>query len=33
MPWIGPPTGTRILAEIGDGPAFANRSKLAAYAG
>ncbi len=26
-------TGARILAEIGDGSAFANGSKLAAYAG
>src|SRR5262249_59945349 len=30
---IGPRTGARILAEIGDGSAFANGSKLAAYAG
>ena len=33
MPGIGPPTGARILAKIGDGSAFANGSKLAAYAG
>jgi transposase len=33
MPGIGPRTGARILAEIGDGSAFANGSKLAAYAG
>jgi transposase len=33
MPGIGPRTGARILAEIGDGSAFTNGSKLAAYAG
>ena len=33
MPGIGPRAGARILAEIGDGPAFATGSKLAAYAG
>ena len=33
MPGIGPRTGARILAEIGDGSAFANGSKLAACAG
>lgn len=33
MPGIGPRTGARILAEIGDGSAFANGGKLAAYAG
>jgi Transposase IS116/IS110/IS902 family len=33
MPGIGPRTGARILAEIGDGSGFANGSKLAAYAG
>jgi transposase len=33
MPGIGPRTGARILAEIGDGSAFANGSKLAAYTG
>ena len=33
MPGIGPRPGARILAEIGDGSAFANGSKLAAYAG
>lgn len=33
MPGIGPRTGPRILAEIGDCSAFTNGSKLAAYAG
>ncbi len=33
LPGIGPRTGARILAEIGDGSAFVNGSKLAAYAG
>ena len=33
LPGIGPRTGARILAEIGDGSAYANGSKLAAYAG
>ena len=33
IPGIGPRTGAVILAEIGDGTAFANGSKLAAYAG
>ena len=33
LPGIGPRTGARILAEIGDGSAFASGSKLAAYAG
>ena len=33
MPEIGPRTVDRILAAIGDGSAFANGSKLAAYAG
>lgn len=33
MPGIGPRTGARILAEIGDGSRFANGSKLATYAG
>ncbi len=33
LPGIGPRTGARILAEIGDGSAFATGSKLAAYAG
>jgi hypothetical protein len=32
MPGIGPRTGARILAEIGDGTAFADGGKLAAYA-
>jgi transposase len=32
-PGIGPRTGARILAETGDGSAFANGSKLAACAG
>jgi transposase len=30
---IGPPTGARILAEIGDGSRFANGDRLASYAG
>ena len=30
---IGPRTGSRILAEIGNGSRFANGSKLASYAG
>ena len=33
MSGIGPRTGARILAEIGDGSRFANGAKLAAYAG
>lgn len=33
MPGIGPRTGARILAEVGDGSAFTSGSKLAAYAG
>lgn len=33
LPGIGPRTGARTLAEIGDGSAFANGGKLAAYAG
>ena len=33
LPGIGPRTGARILAEIGDGIRFANGSKLASYAG
>ncbi|MGH3529210.1 MAG: IS110 family transposase [Pseudonocardiaceae bacterium] len=33
MPGIGARTGSRILAEIGDGTRFANGSKLASYAG
>lgn len=33
LPGIGTRTGARILAEIGDGTAFASGSKLAAYAG
>jgi len=33
LPGIGPRTGARILAEIGDGSAYANGSKPAAYAG
>jgi transposase len=33
MPGIGPRTGARILAEIGDGSAFRDGSKLAAYDG
>lgn len=30
---VGPRTGARILAEVGDGTRFANGSKLASYAG
>lgn len=33
MPGIGPRTGARILAEIGDGSRFATGAKLASYAG
>lgn len=33
LPGIGPRTGARILAEIGNGTRFANGSKLASYAG
>lgn len=33
MPGIGPRTGARILAEIGDGSRFASGAKLASYAG
>jgi len=33
LPGIGPRTGARILAEIGDGTRFANGSRLASYAG
>jgi transposase len=33
MPGIGPRTGSRILAEIGDGARFADGNKLASYAG
>lgn len=33
MPGIGPRTGARILAEIGDGSRFADGDKLASYAG
>jgi transposase len=33
MPGVGPRTGARILAEIGDGSRFASGAKLAAYAG
>jgi transposase len=33
LPGIGPRTGARILAEIGDGTGFASGAKLAAYAG
>lgn len=33
LPGIGARTGSRILAEIGDGARFANGSKLASYAG
>jgi transposase len=33
LPGIGPRTGARILAEIGDSNRFANGSRLASYAG
>lgn len=33
LPGIGPRTGARVLAEVGDGSAFGDGSKLAAYAG
>ncbi len=33
MPGIGPRTGSRILAEIGDGSRFGDGDKLASYAG
>lgn len=33
LPGIGPRTGARILAEVGDGTRFATGSKLASYAG
>ena len=33
MPGIGPRTGSRILAEIGDGTRFVDGDKLASYAG
>jgi transposase len=33
LPGIGPRTGARILAEIGDGSGFETGAKLAAYAG
>jgi transposase len=33
LPGIGPRTGARVLAEIGDGSRFANGSRLASYAG
>jgi transposase len=33
MPGIGPRTGARILAEIGDGSRFTDGAKLASYAG
>ena len=33
LPGIGPRTGSRILAQIGDGSRFANGSRLAGYAG
>jgi transposase len=33
MPGIGPRTGSRILAEIGDGSRFVDGDKLASYAG
>jgi transposase len=33
LPGIGPRTGARILAEVGDGSRFADGDKLASYAG
>jgi transposase len=33
LPGIGPRTGSRILAEIGDGTRFADGSRLASYTG
>jgi transposase len=33
LPGIGPRTGSRILAEIGDGTRFADGGRLASYAG
>ena len=33
LPGIGPRTGSRILAEIGDGTRFADGARLASYAG
>src|SRR5690606_37448038 len=33
LPGIGPRTGARILAEVGDASRFADASKLASYAG
>lgn len=33
LPGVGPRTGARILAEIGDGSRFATGNKLASYAG
>jgi transposase len=33
LPGIGPRTGARILAEVGDGTRFADGSRLASYAG
>jgi transposase len=33
LPGIGPRTGSRIWAEIGDGTRFVDRAKLASYAG
>ena len=33
MPGIGPRTGSRILAEVGDGSRFESGDKLASYAG
>ncbi len=33
LPGIGPRTGSRILAEIGDGTRFADGDRLASYAG
>jgi len=33
LPGVGPRTGTKILAEVGDGGRFASGSQLASYAG
>jgi transposase len=33
LPGIGPRTGARILAEIGDGSRFATGDRLASYSG
>lgn len=33
LPWVGPGTGAKILAEVGDGARFASGAQLASYAG